>query len=215
MSQSETNRPVCGPRLSVMDFLTFTESMQTTFSPDYPVSGLGLSDLNFLINAPLDYYPPANGAFATLYFDQADCSRALPEDAYQVKCTHRLNTHEFMKWAEQGIHMLTHSFMHIGLICIDIMDLIRILRASESQKLLLEIIPYDDPLEVPWEQLQRFRFRNLFASLFAGHDLTMQMYSDLGNALEEISPNASCMMLAANYHASTKPVVMLLGELEP
>lgn len=215
MSQSEVDRPLCGPRLSVMDFLTLTESMQTSFSPDYPVPGLGLSDLNFVINAPLDYCPPANGALATLYFDQNDCSRVLQEHAYQVKCPRRLNTHEFMKWAEQGIHMLTHSFMHVGLICIDIMDLIRILRASESQKLLLEIIPYDDPLEVPWEQLQRFRFRNLFASFFAGHDLTMQMYSDLGNALEEISPNVGCMMLAANYHASNPPVVMLLGELEP
>lgn len=215
MSQSKTNRPACGPRLSVMDFLTFTESMQTTFSPGYPVSGLGLSDLNFLINAPLDYYPPANGALATLYFDQADCSRALPEHAYQVKCAHRLNNHEFMKWAEQGIHMLTHPLLHVGLICIDFMDLIRILRASESQKLLLEIITYDDPLEVPWEQLQRFRFRNIFASLSAGHDLTLQMFADLGNALEEISPNVSSIVLGANYHASTPPVVMLLGELEP
>lgn len=215
MSQSEADRPVCGPRLSVMDFLTLTESMQTSFSPDYPVPGLGLSDLNFVINAPLDYCPPSNGALATLYFDQANFSRALPEDAYQVKSTRRLNTHEFMKWAEQGIHMLSHSFMHVGLICIDIMDLISLLRASESKRLFLEIIPYDDSLEVPWEQLQRLRFRNLFASLFAGHELTMQMYSDLGNALEEISPNVSSLILAANYHASTPPVVMLLGELEP
>lgn len=215
MSQSEVDRPVCGPRLSVMDFLTLTESMQTSFSQDYPVPGLGLSDLNFVINAPLDYCPPANGALATLYFDQTNCSRALPEDAYQVTCPHHLSTHEFMKWAEQGIHMLTHSFMHVGLICIDIMDLISLLRASESQRLLLEIIPYDAPLEVPCEQLQRFRFRNLFASLFAGHDLTMQMYSDLGNALEEISPNVNYLILAANYHASTPPLVMLLGELEP
>lgn len=215
MSQSETNRQMHGPRLTVMDFFTFTESMQTSFSPDYPVSSLGLSDLNFVINAPLDYCPPESGALATLYFDQNDCSRVLQENAYQVKCPRRLNTHEFMKWAEQGIHMLSHSFMHVGLICIDIMDLISLLRASESQRLFLEIIPYDAPLEVPWEQLQRFRFRNLFASLFAGHDLTMQMYSDLGNALEEISPNVSSLILAANYHASTPPVVMLLGELEP
>ena len=215
MSQSKTNLPKYGPCFSVMDFFTFTETMQTSFYPDNPVPSFEISDLFCVINAPLDYYPPANGGLVTLYFDQTDCSRALPEDSYQIKCIHRLNTHEFMKWAEQGIHMLTHPFMHVGLICIDISDLIRVLRACESQKLLLEIIPYDDSLEVPWEQLQRFRFRNLFASLFAGHDLTMQMYSDLGNALEEISPNASCMMLAANYHASTQPVVMLLGELEP
>ncbi|ABP81082.1 hypothetical protein [Stutzerimonas stutzeri] len=215
MSQSESDRLVYWPRISVMDFLTFTESMQTSFSPDYPLSGLGLSDLNFVINAPFDYYPPTNGALATLYFDQTDCSRALPEDAYQIKCSHHLNTHEFMKWAEQGIHMLTHPFMHVGIIGIDIMDLINILRACESQKLLLEIIPYDDTLEVPWEQLQRFRFRNLFASLLAGHDLTMQMYSDLGNALEHISPNVDCMKLAANCDVRNPPALMLLGELEP
>jgi len=58
MSQSESDRLVYWPRISVMDFLTFTESMQTSFSPDYPLSGLGLSDLNFVINAPFDYYPP-------------------------------------------------------------------------------------------------------------------------------------------------------------
>ncbi len=214
MSQSETDRPVYWPRISVMDFLTFTESMQTSFSPDYPVPGLGLSDLNFVINAPLNYSSPTNGALATLYFDQTNCSRALPEDAYQIKCSHRLNTHEFMKWAEQGIHMLTHPFMHVGIIGIDIKDLINILRASESKKLLLEIIPYDGTLEVPWEQLQRFRFRNLFASLLTGHDLTMQMYADLGNALEHISPNVDCMRLAANCDARNPPALMLLGELE-
>ena len=214
MSQSETDRPACWPRISVMDFLTHTESMQTSLSPDYPVSGLGLSDLNFVINAPLDYSSPKNGALATLYFDQTDCSRELPEDAYQIKCSHRLNTHEFMKWAEKGIHMLTHPFMHVGIIGIDIMDLINILRASESKKLILEIIPYDDTLEVPWEQLQRFCFRNLFASLLAGHDLTMQMYADLGNTLEQISPNVNCMKLAANCDARNPPAVMLLGELE-
>lgn len=215
MSPLKTNLPKYGPCFSVMDFFTFTETMKTIFYPDNPVPSFEISDLFCVINAPLDYYPPANCGLITLYFDQTDCSRALPEDAYQVTCPHHLSTHEFMKWAEQGIHMLTHSFMHVGLICIDITDLVRILRACESQKLFLETIPYDDSLEVPWEQLQRFRFKNLFASLFAGHDLTMQMYSDLGNALEEISPNANNLILAANYHASTPPLVMLLGELEP
>ncbi|MEZ3187398.1 hypothetical protein HZR81_21120 [Pseudomonas sp. LM13] len=215
MPPLKTNLPKYGPSFSVMDFFTFTETMRATFYPDNPVPNFELSDLLFVISAPLDYYPPADDKRATVYFDQSDCSRALPENAYQITCPHHISTHEFRKWAEQGIHMLTHAFMHTGFVCIDITDLIRVLRACESQKLLLEIIPYDDPLEVPWEQLQRFRFRNLFASLFASHDLTMQMYSDLGNALEEISPNVDCMMLAANYHASNPPVVMLLGELEP
>lgn len=215
MSPLKTNLPKYGPCFSVMDFFTFTETMQTSFSPDNPVPSFEISDLLCVINAPLDYCLPENGGLVTLYFDQTDCSRALPEDSYQVKCSHHLSTHEFMKWAEKGIRMLTHPFMHVGLICVDISDLIRVLRACESQKLLLEIIPYDDPLEVPWAQLQRFRFRNIFASLFAGHDLTTQMISDLGNALEEISPSVGCMLLAANYHASNPPVVMLLGELDP
>lgn len=214
MSPLKSNLPKYGPCFSVMDFFTFTETMRTSFYPDNPVPSFEISDLLFVINAPLDYHPPTEEKRATVYFDQTDCSRALPEDAYQVKCPHRLSTHEFMKWAEQGIHLLTHSFMHVGLICIDFMDLIRFLRACETQKLLLEIIPYDDPLEVPWAQLQRFRFRNIFASLFAGHDLTTQMISDLGNALEEINSDIGCILLAANYHASTPPVVMLLGELE-
>lgn len=214
MSSSETNRPLYGPRLSVMDFFTFTESMQTCFSPDYPVPSLGQSDLNFVINAPLDYYPPACGALATLYFDQADCSRTLPENTYQVRCTHRLNTHEFMGWAEQGIEMIRVALMHRGLICIDITDLIRFLQACESHKLILEVIRYEESLDVPWDRLKNFRFKNLFSVLFAGHDLTLQMYSDLGNAIDEINPNAELLKLGANFHMHPLPVVMLLGELE-
>jgi len=215
MSPLRTNLPKYGPCFSVMDFFTFTETMRTNFYPDNPVPSFEISDLIFAINAPLDYYPPAEDKRATLYFDQTDCSRTLPENAYQISCAHRLNTHEFIKWAAQGIEMIHTFLMHKGLICIDLVDLTNILQACESRKLILEITSYSDSLELPWESLQRFRFNNLFAALFADHDLTMQMISDLGCALDEINPNMDRFQLAANFHMDTLPVVMLLGELEP
>lgn len=214
MSPLKTNLPKYGPCFSVMDFFTFTETMRTSFYPDNPVPSFELSDLLFVINAPLDYHPPAEDKRATVYFDQPDCSRALPENAFQVRCVGRLNTHEFIKWAEQGIELIHAALMHKGLVCIDIADLMRILQASKTQKLILEIIPYGDSLETPWERLQSFRFKNLFAVLFAGHNLTMQMYADLGNAIDEISPNADHIVLGANLQINHLPIVMLLGELE-
>lgn len=214
MSPLRTNLPKYGPCFSVMDFFTFTETMRTNFYPDNPVPSFEISDLIFAINAPLDYYPPAEDKRATVYFDQPDCSRTLPYNSYQVRCADRLNTHEFIKWAEQGIEMIHVALMHKGLICIDLVDLTDVLQTSKSQKLILEIIPYIDTLELPWENLQRYRFKTLFAALFASHDLTMQMIADLGCALEEINPNIDRFRLAATFHMHHFPVVMLLGELE-
>lgn len=214
MSQAETEHPLCWARLSVMDFCTFTESIQTSFSPDYPVPCLGKSDLNFVINAPQGYVHPTNGALATLYFDNANTSRTLPDNSYQIICTRLLSTSEFILWAEQAIAMIRATLMHAGLACIDISDLLSVLKACASRKLVLEIIPYKDHRQVPWAQLQRFRFSHCFAALFAGDELSLQMYSELGGALEEINQHLDSLKLAATFHSRHLPLVMLLGELE-
>lgn len=214
MSQAETEHPLYWTRLSVMDFCTFTESIQTSFSPDYPVPCLGESDLNFLINAPLGYCRPANDALATLYFDNANAPRTLPENSYQIRCTRQLRSSEFMLWAEQAIAMIRATLMHAGLVCIDITDLLSVLKACESRKLILEIIHYEDHRQVPWTQLQRFRFSNCFAALFAGDELSLQMYSELGGALEKINEHLDSLKLAATFHSHPLPALMLLGELE-
>ena len=215
MSPPEIKHSMYWPRLSVMDFVTLKESMQTSFSAEYPVSALGLSDLNFVINAPLDYRPPANGALATLYFDQTDRARVLPENTYQVRCPHTLNACEFISWSEQAIDMSRLALMHNGVVGIDLLDLVNSLRNSASRKLVIHIITYDDPLEVPWKALQQCRFKTLFASLFAGPDLSLRSYSALGCALEELNPNVDDLKLAATAsHKNALPVLMLLGELE-
>ncbi|GEM_PF-635293 len=214
MPQSETTHSSVWPRLSIMNFGSCTESLQTRFSPNAPCPCLGKSDLNFAINAPAGYRPPANGALATLFFDRDDCVRALPSDCYQVKCAHHLDAEAFLGWAEQGILLLTHPLMHVGLIGTDLMDLLRVLRATPSRQLHLAILPYDIPPAGPWEQLKRFRFRNLFASLFAGPELDLEMYAELGCALEQINPNMQEMFLTANYYSSP-PILLLLGEQDP
>lgn len=214
MHELEDDETVRGARFRVMDFLLFTESIQTSFSPDKPRPSLGESDLNFLINAPQDYCPAADGSLVTLYFDNADCSRMLPENTYQVRCTQLLDTPEFIRWAEQGISMMRDCLMHRGMVCIDVMDLIMFLQSCSSKKLILEIIPYESPEDVPWEKLQPFRFKNIFGALFAGNDMSLQMWADLGNALEEISPNLNRCTFGANFHTSAQVVAMLLGELE-
>lgn len=215
MSPSEIKRSMYWPRLSVMDFVTLRESMQTSFSGEHPVSGLGLSDLNFAINAPLDYRPPTNGALATLYFDQTDCARVLLENTYQIRCPHALNSCEFISLAEQAIDMIRLALMHNGIVGIDLMDLVNSLRANESRKLVIEIITYDDPIEVPWKALQQRRFKTLFAVLFAGLDLSLLSYSNLGSALEELNPNVVELKLATTAsHKHPLPLLMLLGEPE-
>lgn len=215
MSPLKSNLPKYGPCFSVMDFFTFTETIRTSFYPDNPVPSFGVSDLNVAINAPLDYCPPSNVEVATLYFDQANCSRILPENAFQVRCPRQLGTHEFIRWAEQGIELVRVAVTHPGLTGNDFADLRQILRVCESRKLVLEIIPYEDSLEVPWECLKNFRFRNLFAVLMAGNKLlTLQMYADLGNAIEEINFDADHINVRATHHMQSHPVVMLLGELE-
>jgi hypothetical protein len=198
-----------------MDFLTLTETMRTSFYPDNPVPSLGISDLNVAINAPLDYCPPSNVEVATLYFDLANCSRILPENAFQVRCSRQLGTHEFISWAEQGIELVRVAVTHPGLTGNDFADLRQLLRVCESRNLVLEIIPYEDSLEVPWECLKNFRFRNLLAVLMAANELlTLQMYADLGNAIEEINFDANYINVRATHHMQSHPVVMLLGELE-
>lgn len=211
MSLSEPNHSSVGPRLSIMNFGSSTESLQTRFLPDPSGPCLGTSDLNFAINAPASYCPPTNGALATLFFDRDDCVRALPSDCYQVKCAHHLDAEAFFDWAEQGIRLLTHPLMHVGLIGTDLMDLMRVLRAIPSRQLHLAILPYDIPTALHREQLQRFRFRNLFASLFAGPELSLETYAELGCALEQINPNMQEMFLTANCY-SGPPIVLLLGE---
>lgn len=79
MSSSGNNHSELWPRLSVIDFLQSTESLQTDFPQDQPLPSLGVSDLDFVISAPQDYCSPANGARVTLYFDNADCVRTLPK----------------------------------------------------------------------------------------------------------------------------------------
>lgn len=214
MSSSEKINPQFWPRLSVMDFLLFAESLQTGFSPDYPQPCLGASDLNFVINAPQDYCPSTTGALATLYFDNAECIRRLPENGYQVRCLGRLDTHEFIRWAEQGIGMIRDVLMHVGLVCIDLVDLTIFLESCSSKMLTLEIIPYENPLEIPRERLQSLKSINIFAALFAGPDLTMQMYAELGRALEELNPTLNSLLLTANCLGNPTPTLMLLSELE-
>jgi len=119
-----------------------------------------------------------------------------------------------MLWAEQAIAMIRATLMHAGLACIDITDLLSVLKACESRKLVLEIIPYEDCRQVPWAQLQRFRFNQCFAALFAGDELSLQMYSELGGALEKINEHLDNLKLAATFHSHPLPALMLLGELE-
>ena len=215
MSPLKTNLPKYGPCFSFMDFFTFTETMQTNFYPENPVPSFELSDLLFIINAPLDYYPPVDNKRATLYFDQPNCLRVLPENHYQVRCNQQLGTHEFIRWAEQGIGLVRVAVTHPGLTGNDFTDLIQLLKVCESRNLVLEIIPYEDSLEVPWECLKYFRFRNLLAVLMADNKLlTLQMYADLGNAIEEINFDADHIKVLATHHMQSHPVVMLLGELE-
>lgn len=215
MSPSEKIYPQFWPRLSVMDFLLFTESMQTGFSPDYPQPCLGASDLNFVINAPQGYCPQTTGALATLYFDNADCSRRLPDNGYQVTCLHPLDTHELMKWAEQGIGMIRDVLMHVGLVCIDLVNLTTFLESCSSKRLTLEIIPYEPGCEIPRERLRHLKSRNIFAALFAGADLSMQMYAELGRTLEELNPMLNNVLLTANCLGNSTPTLMFLSELEP
>jgi len=214
MSSSEKSHPQFWPRLNVMDFLLFRETMHTSFSPDYPQPCLGTSDLNFVINAPQDYCPHANGALATLYFDHADRERRLPENAYQVRCLRHLDTHEFMRWAEQGIGMIRDVLMHVGLVCIDLVNLTMFLESCSSKRLVLETIPYDNSQEIPMERLRNLNSRNIFAALFAGSDLSMHMYEKLGSTLEELNPRLNSLVLTANCLGNTVPSLMFLSELE-
>jgi hypothetical protein len=213
MSLSESSHTSIWPRLSVLDFDRRAETLQTGFSSDDPGPTLGASDLNVVINAPADYRSSSNGALATLFFDPCERMRVLPPDCYQVKCTDPLGT-EFMSRAEQGIRLLAHSLMNAGLKGTDLMDLMKVLRASTSRKLQLAILPYDESATVPEGQLRQFRFRTLFASLFAGAELTLEMYAELGCALEEINPNIQAIFLTANNY-SVPHSVLLLGEPEP
>lgn len=215
MSASEQIHPPFWPRINVMDFLKFTESMHTGLSPDYPHSCLGASDLNFIINAPPDYSPAKNGALATLYFDHANCERKLPNNAYQVRCIRPLDTRAFMQWAEQGIGMIRDVLMHVGLVCIDLADLTSFLESCSSKKLILEIISYENPQEIPRSRLQGLSSKNIFAALFAGTELTMHMYLELGVVLEKLNPTANTLTLTANFTGNNaNPSLMFLAELE-
>jgi hypothetical protein len=106
-----------------------------------------------------------------------------------------------MPWAEKAVAMIRANFMHTGLACIDITDLINVLRACESRKLILETVPYEDPQQIPWAQLQRFRFKSCFTALFAGEELSLQIYSALAGALDKINENLDSFKLAATVHS--------------
>lgn len=213
MPKHEDDQPAGGMRFSTMDFSNFTETLEAAIYPDKPVSSLGEGDLSFVINAPLSYRPVAKLTSATLFFDHADCVRELPDGCYQVKCAHALEKGAFADWARQAIGLLAHTLKHKGMVCRDLGDLLRVLKESTTRQLHLAIIPYQNRNELPLEQLRAFRFSTLYGSLFAGGDMTLEMYSELGCALEEISPALKQIALTANLHAIA-PSILLLGEFD-
>ena len=215
MSDQEDDRLTGGMRFSTMDFDDLTETLEAATYPQTPISGLGVADLSFVINAPLNYRLPAKPAPATLFFDHADCVRELPEDCYQVKCAYELEADAFADWARQAIGLLVHTLKKKGMVGTHLINLLEILRNSKTRQLHLAIIPYQNRNELPLEKLRAFRFRTYYGSLFAGPDMTLEMYSEVGNALDEINPFPRCTwtFLGANIYEYS-PCIMLLGEFD-
>lgn len=213
LAEIANEQPEVGIRFSMMDFTSFTETLEVAISPDKPKPSLGSGGVNLVINAPSTYYPSENLAAATLFFDAYERERELFEGCYQVKPTKPLSADAFDEWAHQGIRLLTHTLKHKGMVCIDLEALLGVLRQSTSRQLHMTVVPYERLEDLPREALEQYRFSTLFAALFAGADLTLGMYADLGCALEEINPDLRQLVLAVNIY-SKSPCVLLLGEYD-
>lgn len=209
-----TQRIATGPCIGCMDYLTATESLHLPILPDVTSTHSAvLSDLLFIIDAPRDFVLPDNDAMIVLFFDMHEQQRELPDNGYQVTSGRPLTTSGLQHWAQAATQLLPIPFLSPGLIGTDPADLRQVLQVCSSRRLELQIIEYQDDDKLPQAALGAMRFNNLFACLFGGPEqLTLESYSELGCALEQITPETGSLRIAANFHGEKKLRVLLLGE---
>lgn len=210
-----TARIPVGPCIGYMDYLTSIESLHLPILPDAANAHSILhSDLLFIIDAPRDFVPPSNNATITLFFDYHGLQRELPDNGYQVTSGRSLTTSEFQHWAHTATQLLPIPFLRPGLIGTDLADLRQMLNTCSSRRLELQLIEYEDNDKLPQAALSLVRFNNLFACLLGGPEqLTLEHCSDMGCALEQITPETGHLRLAANLHGESELRVLLLGEI--
>lgn len=202
-------------RMHVMDFSLRYETMHTGLQiDDYAQARLGHSDLCFAIDAPLDFKGGDTQAFILIYLDPEPYSRVLPEHGYQLVYAPSPWADNFFDWYQHSMQYLREAQFGTGFICTDLADFRQVLEASRSQRLHYELIGYDNFAEVPYSKLEKIKFKNLFAIIFGGADVSLTMYTDLMAALEIVNPNINILKLGMNFFSCEPPLLMLLGETE-
>lgn len=210
-----TQRIATGPCIGCMDYLTATESLHLPILPDVTSTHSAvLSDLLFIIDAPRDFVLPDNDAMIVLFFDRHEQQRELPDNGYQVTSGRPLTTSGLQHWAQAATQLLPIPFLSPGLIGTDPADLRQVLQVCSSRRLELQIIEYQDDDQLPQAALGATRFNNLFACLLGDPEqLTLERCSELGCALEQITPETGSLRIAANFHGESELRVLLLGEV--
>lgn len=199
-------------RLKVFDFVQYYETLHTRLEPCPTANAPTESDISFAIKAPMDFVGMDDGSQILFYLDAQPCSRKLPTHGYQIVYSPSSWGQTFQQWAEITVQLVRESILGTGLVCIDLSDLLSVLKAAESRRLNLEVIVYEHPCHVPTVKFGAIQYKSLFATLFGATDLSLWMHSALEDHIRFRNPNLVEFKQGMKFFACEVPFVMLLGE---
>ncbi|MEL0169662.1 MAG: hypothetical protein VW877_16190 [Pseudomonadaceae bacterium] len=115
---------------------------------------------------------------------------------------------------ERVIFYIRGALVDDGLMGTGLNHFLGVLSESSSRQLQCVLISCPEPWSVPEEQINKLRFRTLYATLFGDGDMTLGQYADTAEVLETLNPDLSVSWLNMKFHARSQGMLLLLGEPE-
>lgn len=200
-----------GLRVKLMDFQAGVETLTTEFTPASSSTGSD-SDVTFLLDAPAGYRAGLDGSSTSFFLDREPVSRKLAPKYFQLVYAPSRFASDFRTWAQQVCWAVRECLFSTGLVCVDFADFRTALDASPGAQLVVNIISFDEPSELPAMLSTSTRFRALYSNILGGPELSLPFYTEVERALESRSPNMVVHKFGMKIANVQRPQLVLLGE---
>lgn len=200
-----------GLRVKLMDFQAGLETLTTGFTPASNSVG-SASDVAFMLDAPAGYRTGLDGSLTSFFLDREPVSRELSPESFQLVYAPSRFAVDFRAWAQQVSWAIRECLLAPGLVCVDFADFRTALDASRGAQLTVDIIPFDEPSDLPDMLSSSPRFRALYSSILGGSELSLPFYNEVEQALESRSPHLVMHKFGMKIASVPRPHLVLLGE---
>jgi hypothetical protein len=199
-------------RMRVMDFNSRCESIHTQLTWRNRRALLGLSDIAFAINAPLEYQADDDGADSVFFIDPTPRSRNLGRCGYLIVPEPHIASTDFQPWSKQVVRYVRHAAFGCDWPGRNYADFRQFLAISRGRQLRFTLLDFDYASPLPLLHLPNYDFRTLYL-LFIDNELPdLHVICELAEAIEEMNPHLETMVFGTTILPDEPARVMLLGE---